>query len=153
MRNTLENIPGSVQLFAPHIIPLSATSSLAVFLVCRASDSEIDILCSVLKMFILNRVSGRVALKASRTWLPDHRFWIVPPRTAEYSTGGWYIERAGAPHAHSSKVDLHPGIACCLLGVQALGFETGINVPWWLRGTLQAAQSNMPLLPGRAQLL
>ena len=97
----------------------------------------------VLKFFIMARKSGRVALKAARSWLPDHRFWFVPPRALEYSTGGWYIEWAGG-QGHGG---LHPGIACCLIGFQALEFELGVHVPWWLKPTLQTSPHHDRLLP------
>jgi hypothetical protein len=101
----------------------------------------------VLKFFVFPRESGRVVLKASRTWLPDHRFWFVPPRALEYSTGGWYVEWSGSQQMHGSE-GLHPGIACCLLGLQALEFENGVHVPWWLKRTLKAPQRDVQLLPG-----
>ena len=97
----------------------------------------------VLKMWIMAHASGKAAFKASRTWLPDHRLWLVPPRALEYSTGGWYIEWAGG----QGNGGLHPGIACCLIGFQALEFEHGINVPWWLKSTVQAPPRHDRLLP------
>lgn len=99
----------------------------------------------VLKTFIMARASGKVALKASRTWLPSHRYWFVPPRTIEYSTGGWYVEWSGGER--QGRGGLHPGIACCLLGFQALQFENGVHVPWWLKSTLQAPQHDVCMLP------
>eukprot|EP00892_Ulva_mutabilis_P005171 jgi/Ulvmu1/3025/UM015_0065.1 len=90
----------------------------------------------VLHTAIFSMAARKVVFRATRTWLPDPQFWFIPPRTRDYETGGWYVEWAG--HEQASRPGwLHPGIACIILGMNALDVERGQG-PWWLQSKAHA---------------